>query len=104
MNMDKKRKEYIDSLWMNTEYGQWVLFASSGEKGKADKLAEKIISSPPFSLYELDKEISAKIAEKVKNENEFEEYLKALDKENYDLVDFMISNSTFATVYDLLEQ
>lgn len=100
--MEKKRKEHIDGLWKDTLYGQWVLATASGETEKAYALMEKIANKPPFGLSESKRELSTIIAKEMNDESELDEYMKALDDENYDLVGFMISNDTFGIVYDIL--
>ena len=102
--MEKKRKKQIDGLWKETLYGQWVLAAASGETEKAYALMEKIASKPPFSLSEAKRELSTILAKEMKDKSELDEYMKALDDENYDLVGFMISNDTFGIVHDILSR
>lgn len=101
--MDKVRKKKIDNLWMNTDYGKYVLLAASEKYDEANKILEEIISKPPFSRNEVEKEISRKIAKELKNEAEFDDYMRLLDDENYELVGFMVSHDTFGYVYDLLK-
>ena len=76
--MTKAKKEFIDSLWMHTEYGQWLFAVASKNQNKADKLAERM-NSYPQSMEAVGKELSEKIAEHLENWNEFDEYLKMLD-------------------------
>lgn len=102
--MEKSKKELIDSLWMKTEYGKWLFASASGNKAKADELAKKMKSNYPWSMDTIDKEISEKIAEHLANVDEFDDYLKMLDKENYNLVDFMIAADAFGKVYDILKR
>lgn len=101
--MTKAKKEFIDSLWMHTEYGQWLFAVASENQNKADELAEKM-NSYPRSIEAIDKELSKKIAEHLENWNEFDEYLKMLDDENYNLVEFMIAVDAFGKVYDILKR
>lgn len=101
--MDKERKKEIDDLWMNTDYGKYVLLAASEKYDEANKILEKITNEWPFSYDEVEKEISRKIADELKNEAEFDDYMRLLDDENYDLVEFMISHDTLGYVYDFLK-
>lgn len=102
--MDPERKKEIDKLWMETEYGQWVLNAAAGNEDEAEKLAESIFKKPPFFLESVDRELAEKIASELKYADEFDDYMKALDSEDYDLVGFMISHDTFGYVYDLMRK
>lgn len=101
--MDKERKKEIDDLWMNTDYGKYVLLAASEKYDEANKILEKITNERPFSYDEVEKEISRKIADELKNEAEFDDYMRLLDDENYDLVEFMIAHDTLGYVYDFLK-
>lgn len=100
--MTKRKKEFIDSLWMNTDFGQWVIFSSKGEIDSANELLVKIQSSFPWSADTVEKELSSKIAEEFDSVAEYEEYLKVLDEDNGELVEFMISKDVFGEVYHLL--
>ncbi len=100
--MQEDRKKKIDSLWRNTDYGQWVLSMISGEENEAEKITEKIAGKFPFTLSNCDREISKIIADEINDEAEFDEYLKALDEENPELIEFMISHDTFGSVYQFL--
>ncbi len=102
--MKVERKTKIDELWKNTEYGQWILLASKGNNKEADALAQKMIGKYPFSLDAIGKELSKKIAKEINGESEFDEYLETLDSEDYELVEFLISNDTFGKVYDYLKE
>ena len=101
--MDNKRKKYIDDLWKHTEYGQWVMLSAKGKTKKADDLAEKIIVNFPFSLDAIEADLSTEIAKAIDDESEFDDYMKMLDEEDSDLVEFMILHDTFGKVYDLLK-
>lgn len=90
--MKKERKECIDALWKNTLYGKWVLATAKGRTDEADKIAEEIAKEYPFTLWNAATLIREEIAKELKYPGEFEEYQKALDKEDYNLVDFIISN------------
>lgn len=97
--MDKKK---VDSIWMNTEIGKWIQLASEGKEKEANELYSKIENDIPMNFHNELKKVCESIAKQFKNENEFEEYMKALDEENYNLVEFIISNDVFDEVYKLL--
>ena len=59
--MDKERKKKIDDLWMNTDYGKYVLLASSEKYDEANKILEKITNEWPFSYDEVEKETGRRI-------------------------------------------
>lgn len=90
--MEKERKEYIDALWKNTLYGKWVLAAAKGRADEADRIAEEIMKEYPFTLGNAAAVVREEIAKTLEYPGEAEEYLKALDKEDNNLVDFIISN------------
>lgn len=100
--MTKQKKEFIDSLWMDTDYGQWVLLSSKGKTESANEMLIKIQSDFPWSAEQIAKELSVRIAKELDSAEEFDEYLKMLDEENYDLVDFMISHDVFGHVYSII--
>lgn len=102
--MTKERKKDIDNLWINTDFGKWVLLASEGKTDEANDLFVQIGSSFPWSVDQVEQELSAKIANELDNADEFDEYLKMLDEENYDLVGFMISQDIFGKVFSLLNK
>lgn len=97
--MKRERKLSIDALWMHTDYGQWVLNSADGNEQEAEEIAKKIAKKYPFSLDAADNEISKLIASSLESSDEFEEYLKMLDDEDFELVEFMIANDVFGTVY-----
>ena len=55
--MTKAKKEFIDSLWKHTEYGQWLFAVASENQNKADEHAEKM-NSYLQSMEAIDKELS----------------------------------------------
>ena len=97
--MDKKK---IDSIWKNTEIGKWIQLASSGKEKEGNELYSKIENNIPFNFHNELKKVCQDIAKQFKNESEFDEYLKLLDEENYDVVEFIISNDVFEEVYKIL--
>ena len=101
--MIKAKKELIDKLWMETEYGQWLLASASGNKEKADELIKAIKSKYPWDINIVDKELCRKIAEHLESIEEYEDYLKLLDDENYELVGFIIAFDAFGSIYDILK-
>lgn len=101
--MDRGKKKQIDNLWRDSDFGKWVAYAAKGKNAEANKVAEKMIAQYPFSLYEIEKELARKLSEVITQSNEFEDYLKALDEEDAELVEFMISNDTFGYIYNFLD-
>lgn len=97
--MDKKRKEYIDSLWMDTLFGKWVLAAAAGKNEEAERIREIIFDSYPYFLEDCDRLLCEKLDAAMEYPGEMDDYLAELDKENYDLVDFIISQDIFGEVW-----
>lgn len=88
---------------MNTDYGQWILFASKGEVKAANEILTKLKSQYPWNVEQIEKELSVKIAKEFNSVEDYEDYLKVLDEDDYNLVDFIISQDIFGKVYDLLK-
>lgn len=101
--MDQKRKKHIDSLWMKTDLGRFVLACAAGKEAEAVAIKKKVLTNYPFSFAPMEKELSKILAAEVKDENEWKEYLETLDAADSDLVAFMISDDTFGCIYDLLK-
>ena len=97
--MNKKRKETIDLLWIDTLFGKWVLAASKGLVNEAEELEEKIAKQYPFMLDYAEKELCKVIANELKSPDEFKSYLEMLDEENPQVVEFMISRDIFGKLY-----
>lgn len=100
--MTRQKKEHIDQIWMSTEYGQWVLLGASGKVEEANQKLRDIRSKYPWDTCIIDTDLSQKIASNFNHISEFEEYLKLLDAENPDIVDFMISQGVFDAIYKML--
>ena len=98
----KNKKNDINGLWMNTEYGQWVLLASKRKIQEANELLEKIKSKPPWNIEQVSKELNVQIAKAFDSVDDFEDYLRLLEKDDDDLVDFIISHDVFGKVYEIL--
>lgn len=88
---------------MNTDYGKWVLLASKGETKAANEILTKIKSNFPWDAERIEKELSVKIAKEFDSVEEYEKYLKMLDEDDYNLVEFLISNEIFSKVYNLIK-
>ena len=101
--MTKAKKERIDKMWMETEYGKWILASASGKEKEAEELKKKLTEKYPWVMDFIDDEMSAKIAEQFKTFDEYNEYLRMLDEENYDLVEFMIAADIFGAIYKILK-
>ena len=97
--MDKKRKEYIDSLWMDTLFGKWVLAAAAGRNEEAERIGDIILESYPYTLENSERLLCEKLDAAMEYPGEMEDYLAELDKENYDLVGYMISQDIFGEVW-----
>lgn len=100
--MDKAKKRKIDEIWMNDDFGRYVLNAASGNLKEAQNAFEALIDQPWKSFSEINKQYSKRIAIELNSAKEFDEYLRLLDAENYDLVGFIISHNIFGYVYDLI--
>lgn len=102
--MNKKRKEYIDSLWKNTELYEWILAVINEDETRAKEIKEALFNKGYFCMIEqLDDEISETISKEIKNVEEFYEYLKLLDKENSEMVGVIVSHNLFRKVDDMLK-
>jgi predicted ribonuclease toxin of YeeF-YezG toxin-antitoxin module len=95
-------KDKIDSVWMDSDIGKWIQLASAGKEKEANELYVKIENDIPMNFHNELSKVCKDIAKQFKTEDEFEEYLKILDEENYDMVDFIISNDVFEEVYKIL--
>lgn len=92
--MTKERKEYLDSIWMNTDVGKWTIALAQGQDEKADEIKDKIFEvcpSPIHALMDEEKEAYKKIKAELSSKDEGKEYIQMLEKENYDLVGVMIA-------------
>ena len=92
--MIKERKEYLDSLWMNTDVGKWVTALSKGQDEKACEIMDKIFEVHPHPIQALmdeEKEAYKKIKAELSSKDEGKDYIKTLEKENSDLLDIMIA-------------
>ena len=98
--MDAKTKKYIDSVWMGSKLGQFALLSASGKIKEANALL--LDCEYPNTLNHMNDELSKRIAEIVKTEAQFDEYLRLLDAENTELVEFMITDDLLMRVYDLV--
>lgn len=92
--MDKKRKEYIDLLWENTLYGQCVFAGLNNQTNEHEKIAEKITKEYPFSVEEAGKILASNVNQKI-NRGEFIKYLKYMETEEPDLLQYLYLNTTF---------
>ena len=102
--MDKKRKAYIDSLWMNTKVGQYIIARSQEKKEVADQLFEEIFWEEYLSYDQSEAEVCKAVAKELSGEYEFDEYLRLLDKENHRLVGYIIRSDSLLRVYDYLNE
>lgn len=101
--MDKSRKEYIDSLWFHTKLYKWLTLMSSGNMEEAHNFLEDLFQKGYFEPAEqIEEEGCDAILKEIGDFSEFEDYLKLLDKENYDLVDVIITRGAFDGIYEAL--
>lgn len=97
--MNTIRKKEIDSLWIDTLYGNWVTAAAHGKEVEASALVEEAAKDFPFTLADRGSILCEKISKNMKYDTEFDEYLRSVDLEDPDLVDFIISNDIFGNLY-----
>lgn len=105
--MTVERKRYLDSLWMNSEVGEWLKMMVAGNKRDADKLLRKIYSEAftpdgtciderkryPFRyLMGQEKEMTAIIKNELKDKKEGREYLAMIEAENEIMMVYMVGN------------
>ena len=96
--MTNSKKKLIDNIWMNTKYGKWAILVAAGNTQEANEYAEKVCMEYPFSLDDLEIQMSNEVKDVVKTWDELQEYLKLLEIENYELVDFFIRHGSFSTI------
>lgn len=93
--MDKKRKEYIDSLWMDSKVGRWAKFLSEGNKDAANKITRKLFDEGHLDhnryLIEEEKQLCQKVKFELRDAEEGKEYILELEKNNYNLVGVMVA-------------
>jgi hypothetical protein len=100
--MEQSLYDKIDSVIFNTDLGKYILLASKNDQKGIEKLTKSLSSKPygwKFHLKEQKNNIAKKIRGIVKNEDEYAEYLKRLDKKNYAAVEFMISNDILIDIF-----
>lgn len=93
--MDKKRKQEIDNLWMNTNVGKWAIALADGKKEEAEEILNKIFEinlSPYQYLMDEEKEVCKKLKKMFKDAEEGKEYILKLEEENGNLVDIMVAH------------
>ena len=91
--MNKERKQYIDSLWMDTPSGRFVIAAANGRNDEAKRIREEIFQSYPFFVSNAIDLINEELKKEL-NPGEIDEYLKALDREDEKLIDYIINHSS----------
>ena len=93
--MLKERKEYLDSLWMDTDVGKWVLALSKGQKEEADKIREELfdqgILDPIGYIMGEENALCDKVRAALQDPEEVNEFLDELEKCNYGLIDVMVA-------------
>lgn len=99
--MDAKTKNQIDAIWKNTDLGKFAIASAEGNIEEANKIL--LQCQYPYSMDQLDMELSQKIASIVRTESEYDAYLRLLDEENPDLVGFMIADDLLMKVYNFVE-
>lgn len=101
--MDNNKKQKIDALWMDSDFGRWAIHASVGNTAEANQIAGKIFRDGYVGgLRQLEEEISAKLIPHFSSTKEWEDYLRAVDAENSDLGRFMIVRNLFEDVFNAL--
>lgn len=96
MTNDKKKR--IDSILMDSKYGKWLLLVSEGKVNEAKEYAESICKKYPYTLENLEIQMSDKAKKEIKSWEELQEYLELLDKENQELVEQIIIHDVFSTI------
>lgn len=104
--MTKKRKQQLDNLWMNTEVGKWAIALADGRKDEADKICDELFQNghvaPVEYILDEEKKLSMILKEELLNKKEGREYMDALEKESYSLVDIMVAYEfSLLDLYDL---
>lgn len=102
--MEKKLKEKIDSIWMNSDFGKWCIAVSKGDKEKADEIENKAFNAGYVVFSMLEDELVPKIAEALQKEEDVDEYLQMLECENPELVDVLIKSELFYDVSNMLKK
>lgn len=104
--MTKKRKQQLDRLWMDTEVGKWAIALADGRKDEADKICTDLFKkghvAPVEYILDEEKKLSMILKEELQYKKEGREYMDALEKENYSLVDIMVAYEfSILDLYDL---
>ena len=93
--MTKKRKQFLDDLWMNSEVGRWATAKAYENREESDKILNEVFEkgylAPLEYLMQQEKMLSDKVKNELKNDDEAKAYCLALEEENYDLVGVMIA-------------
>ena len=115
--MTKKRKQFLDDLWMNSEVGRWATAKAYENKEESDKILNEVFEKGYLkyrpvlvsleqllaetedeekdalieNLMQQEKMLSDKVKNELKNDDEAKAYCLALEEENYDLVGVMIA-------------
>ncbi len=87
--MEKKRKKYLDSLWMDTDVGRWAQCKARGDESGADKIREELFSkghlSPIDYLMNQERQAAKSIKQELKSIDEGKHYILEIEKSNPDL-------------------
>lgn len=106
----KDRKEYLDSLWIDTDVYKWLIFLSEGNHQKAMDYADKLqkdfeekygdntVACGRYVFWK-GREIAEKLAKELKTWNEYMEYMETFSEDmnqamyETDIFDsFMVNN------------
>lgn len=93
--MDEGLKKKIDSVWLESDYGKLCEAIAKDEHQKANAISRQIFDAGYLTIGLLENELVVKLAEFISSEEEIDEYLLLLEKENSDLVDVIIKYELF---------
>ena len=103
-NMTIEKKMKIDSIWRDTDVGEWVKLLAKEKFEDANKLYTKIAEKNPCLWFGWSvQKMCSDLSKEFNTEEEVEDYLKILEQEDYDLVGAVISYGVFDELYKLLK-
>ena len=101
MNAEVKKK--IDDVWLKSDFGSWCIAVADDNVNEAGAIAERIFNAGYLTMEMLEDKLATEIVELIKSEEEIDEYLKMLEKENSSLVGVIIQQELFFKVSEQLK-
>lgn len=93
--MNKKRKKYLDDLWIHTDMGKWLQCRAKEDDTGARRILEKLFDMgyiiPIDYIMEEGKRAYNAVKEALTDVNEGKEYILELEKRNPEWIEVMIA-------------